>query len=216
MSHPVRTIAVVLGVAAVALVITAWSTRPQESLSPGVRPLLASSFEGPPAWGFQSAVGTVATTDRWSHIGTRSLFANAVGSSPAYVTSSLPGKALWGRFWLRVQHRPAAGATVVMAVTGDGSGMFLKLQADGRVALVLGGGQVAGRSAAPLAPGVPYLIGWTWPKPMVKLVSEHGLPLARLWGPAQSAAATRLKLGIADRNPTRRAVEIDSVEVWPG
>ena len=83
MSHPVRTVAVVLGVAAVALVITAWSTRPQESLSPGVRPLLASSFEGPPTWGFQSAVGTVATTDRWSHIG-------GARCLPALVETRLP------------------------------------------------------------------------------------------------------------------------------
>lgn len=216
MSHPVRTVALVVGVAAVALVITAWSTRPQGSLSPGVRPLLASSFEGPPTWGFQSAVGTVTTTDLWSHIGERSLLAGAGASVPAYVTSPLAAKAIWGRFWLRVQHRPQTGATVVMAVTGGGAGMFLKLQADGRVALVLGGGVVAGRSAAPLAPGVPYLVGWTWPKPVVKLVSEHGLQLARLSGPMQSAPATRLKLGIADRNPTRRAVEVDSVEVWPG
>ena len=67
----------------------------------------------------------------------------ATANVPAYVTSPLPAKAIWGRFWLRVQHRPQAGATVVMAVTGDGAGMFLKLQADGRLALVLGGGVVA-------------------------------------------------------------------------
>ena len=208
---------VVVAVAALALVITAWSARSPGSAAPGVQPVLASSFEGPSPWGFQTAVGDLATTDRWWHEGGDSLLASATAGTPAYVVSPLPPlAALWGRFWLRVQRRPDAGATVVMALTGGSAGMFLKLQADGRLALVQQGGAVLGRSAAPLVPGRPYLIAWTWPRAFVRLVSVSGIELARLGGSRETGAATTFKLGIADRTPTPRAVEIDSVEVWPG
>jgi hypothetical protein len=210
-------VAIVVAVAALAVAITVWSTRAPGVAETGVRPVLATSFEGPSPWGFGSTVGDVTTTARWSHTGRRSLLATATVGAPAYVSASLPALSmLWGRFWLRVQHRPASGATVVMAVTGTQAGMFLKLQADGRLALVARGGAVIGRSAAPLASGRWYLIGWTWPRPLVRVTSPAGIELARLAGARQTGAARTLKLGLADRTASRRAVEIDSVEVWPG
>ena len=212
-----RTVAIVVGVAAVAVAITVWSTRAPGAAETGVHPVLASSFEGPSPWGFGSTAGDLTTTDRWSHTGSHSLLATAVAGSPAYVSASLPAiTSFWGRFWLRVQHRPDTGATVVMAVTGTQAGMFLKLQADGRLALVARGGAVIGRSPAPLISGRSYLIGWTWPRTLVRVTSPAGIELARLAGARQTGAARTLKLGFADRAASRRAVEIDSVEVWPG
>jgi hypothetical protein len=211
-----RTAGIAVIAVAFALVITAWSTRPHNPSGRGLRPLLASSFDGPAPWGFSTVTGTAHTTTAWSHGGDRSLDASAQPGDPAYVRAQLhPRGPVWGRFWLRVAHRPSAGATVVMAVTGPASGIYLKLQADGRLALVAQGGTVLGRTGAALRSGSWYLIGWTWPDPLVRVVSESGIELARLTGAPQSGDATTLKLGIADRLAQRRAVGIDSVEVWP-
>ena len=217
MNRTARTVVVAVGVAAVAVAITVWSTRTQGVAETGLRPVVASSFEGRSPWGFDSTTGSVTTTTRWSHTGRRSLLATATAGVPAYVSANLPATtAIWGRFWLRVQHRPDSGATVVMAVTGTHAGMFLKLQADGRLALVALGGTVIGRSAAALVSGRPYLIGWAWPHSLVRVTASTGIALARFAGPRMAGAARTLKLGVADRAASRRAVEIDSVEVWPG
>ena len=162
MNRTARTVVVAVGVAAVAVAITVWSTRTQGVAETGLRPVVASSFEGRSPWGFDSTTGSVTTTTRWSHTGRRSLLATATAGVPAYVSANLPATtAIWGRFWLRVQHRPDSGATVVMAVTGTHAGMFLKLQADGRLALVALGGTVIGRSAAAagVRPAVPDRLG---------------------------------------------------------
>ena len=80
-------------------------------------------LRGPSPWGFRlDRWGASTTTDSLEPYRPAVAAGDCDGGGAGLrVVAAARVTAMWGRFWLRVQHRPEAGATVVMAVTGSGS-----------------------------------------------------------------------------------------------